>query len=54
MFRASEVRDYLEILRHVFGKLGLDDREFRGYRCKVQYPIYGAQLCMAFSPPVKP
>jgi hypothetical protein len=54
MFRASEVCDYVEILRYVFGKLGRDDREFRGYRCKVQYPIYGAQLCMAFTPPEKP
>ncbi len=54
MFRAAEVRDYLEILRYVFGKLGLDERQFRGYRCKVQYPIYGAQLCLAFTPPERP
>jgi hypothetical protein len=54
MFRVAEVGRYLEILRHVFGKLGWDEREFRGYRCKVQYPVYGAQFSMAFTPPVKP
>jgi hypothetical protein len=54
MFRVPEVGDYVEILRHIFGRIGRDDREFRGYRCKVQYPIYGSQLCMAFTPPEKP
>jgi len=53
-FRVAEVGHYAEILRHVFAKLGWDEREFRGYRCKVQYPVYGAQFYMAFTPPPIP
>jgi hypothetical protein len=54
VFRTAEVGNYVEMLRHVCAKLGWDEREFRGYRCRVQYPVYGAQYSMAFTPPEKP
>lgn len=54
MCRTPEVAHYVEILRHACDKLGWDEREFRGYRCKVQYPVYGAQFSMAFTPPALP
>jgi len=52
--RNAQVPGYAEMLRHVFGKLGWDDRAFRGYRCAIDYPIYGTQVAMAFDPPPPP
>lgn len=53
-WRASEVPQYVEIVRHVLEKIGWDGARFHGYRCKVQYPIYGSQLYLAFAAPEKP
>lgn len=53
-WRVSEVPRYVELLRHVFTKAGWDAERFRGYRCKVQYPIYGSQLYFAFHAPERP
>ncbi len=52
--RNAQVPGYAGMLRHVFGKLGWDDRAFRGYRCAIDYPIYGTQVAMAFDPPPPP
>jgi len=53
-WRASEVPQYAAIIRHVLDKTGWDGERFRGYRCKVQYPIYGSQIYLAFHAPQKP
>lgn len=53
-FRAREVPDYLEMLNLVFDKLGWDGSKFRGYRCHIQYPFYGSQVCMVLKPPPRP
>ena len=53
-WRASEVPRYVEIVRHVLDKVGWDGERLRGYRCKVQYPIYGSQLYFAFNAPERP
>jgi hypothetical protein len=50
-WRASEVPHYVEIVRHVLNKIGWDGERFHGYRCRVQYPIYGSQLYLAFAAP---
>lgn len=50
-FRAVEIPNYPEMLRHVCGKLDWDAEKFRGYRCRIQYPFYGSQVCMVFDPP---
>jgi hypothetical protein len=50
-WRASEVPQHVEIVHHVLDKIGWDGERFRGYRCKVQYPIYGSQLYLAFAAP---
>ena len=52
--RNARVPSYVEMLRHVFGKLDWDDRDFRGYRCLIDYPIYGTQIAMGFDPPPPP
>lgn len=53
-FRAAEIPDYPAMLRYVCGKLGWNVEAFRGYRCCIQYPFYGSQVCMVFDPPERP
>ena len=53
-FRATEVPDYVEIIRYVCDRLHWDVQKFRGYRCRAQYPVYGSQICMGFDPPAQP
>jgi hypothetical protein len=53
-FHASEVPNYVDMLRHVCGQLGWDGAAFRGYRCRVQYPVHGWVVCMSFLPPAQP
>jgi len=47
-FRAAEVPRYAELLRRVCQGLGWDGGAFRGYRCRIEYPLYGWQVVMAF------
>jgi hypothetical protein len=35
---------------HTFASLGWDAAKFRGYRCRIEYPIYGSQVTMVFEP----
>ena len=49
--RTAEIPNYVELIRHVFGQLGWNADEYRGYRCRIEYPIYGSQVCMAFGAP---
>lgn len=46
--RLSEVPGYLDMLRMVFGQLKISDREFRAYRCRIEYPMYTSQVAMMF------
>lgn len=46
--------NYVKMIRHVCAELQWSLQEFRGYRCRVQYPMYGAQAAMAFNAPPKP
>ncbi len=50
-FRTAEVGCYSDMVRFVCRKLGWDSESFRGFRCRVEYPIYGAQVSMIFRPP---
>ncbi|MHC4420815.1 MAG: hypothetical protein ACYS1E_09495 [Planctomycetota bacterium] len=52
--RVAEIPNYVELVRHVFDRMGWNDRQFRGYRCRIDYPIYGSQVAMAFDPPPPP
>ncbi len=40
------------LVDHVFEKLGWDADAFAGYRTRVDYPVYGTQVTMAFPAPV--
>ncbi len=50
-FRAANVPRYAEILRLATEKLGWKPEDLRGYRCTVDFPIYGSQVTMVFTPP---
>jgi hypothetical protein len=49
--RVAEIPQYVSMVRHVFEKMGWNDQTFRGYRCRIDYPLYGSQVVMAFDPP---
>ena len=53
-FRTSVVPRYVEMLQLVFDRMGWDDAAFRGHRCRIDYPVYGSQVTMAFTPPSAP
>ena len=45
--RTADIPVHVELLEHVFSKLGLDGSKFRSYRYKSDYPVIGTQICMA-------
>lgn len=49
--RVAHFPRYVELLRRVFASTGWHDAEFRTYRARVDYPIYGSQVTAAFPPP---
>ena len=50
----ANVPRYLEMVQHVYSKLGLDATDFRGFRLDLQYPICGAQYVIALDLPEMP
>jgi len=49
--RSSDVPRYTKLLQYAFDSLGWNAGEFRGYRCRIDYPIYGSQVTLIFDPP---
>ena len=47
-FRSSEIGRYGELVGHVLERTGFDGSRMRGYRCRVDYPLYGSQVVMMF------
>lgn len=50
-FRIPEFSRYPELIRHACAQVGWDAAKLRGFRCRVRYPIYGAQIGLAFALP---
>jgi hypothetical protein len=50
-FRMNEVGRYVEMIRYICDRLGWDATAFHGYRCRVDYPVYGTQMNMVLAPP---
>lgn len=46
--RSTTVPRYAELIRHVFERMGYPPPSFRGYRCAIEYPLYGSQTAMIF------
>ncbi len=53
-FRSAGIPRYADLVRHVFDAMGWEGERFRGFRCRVDYPIYGSQYVLAFDPPPPP
>ncbi len=49
-FRIPEVPSYIDILQYVCDRLKWNYLDFRGYRCRIHYPVYGSQICVLFDP----
>jgi hypothetical protein len=49
-FRSADVPRYAGLVRHVFERMRWDPSKFRGYRARVDYPVYGSQVMMTFVP----
>ena len=55
MLRLAEVPTYLELVSLAFEKLGADRRDLKGYRTRIDYPLYGSQVAIAFdASPLEP
>ena len=50
-FRNTDVPMYARLIGHVCRKTGWDGDRFRGYRCRVECPVYGSQVVLAFDVP---
>jgi hypothetical protein len=50
-FASSEVPNHGPLLRHVFARTGFDAQHFRGYRVRIDYPVYGSQVTLSFAAP---
>lgn len=49
-FRCIEIPNYIDMIEHVCSRMHWDSSEFLGYRCAIDYPVYGSQVTMAFDP----
>ncbi|MFT7669789.1 MAG: hypothetical protein ACI8X5_002496 [Planctomycetota bacterium] len=49
-FEAPGIPTYGPLLQHLCDRFGWKSDEFRGYRTKIAYPVYGWQVCLAFEP----
>lgn len=49
--RSPDAPRYAELLRFACASMGWEESKLRGYRCRIDYPIYGSQVAMAFTPP---
>ena len=52
-FRAAEIPRYGELLEHVCAKLSWNPGEFRGFRTRIEYPMFGSQVQLAFDVPLR-
>jgi hypothetical protein len=50
-FRAAETPRYQDLIRHVCAARGWETEKLRGYRCRIEYPIYSSEIVMAFELP---
>jgi hypothetical protein len=47
-YRVSEMPAYLELLELSFAKLGWNSADVLGFRTRIDYPVYGSQVAIAF------
>lgn len=49
-WRMPEFPEYVPLVHHVLDAMGWTNDSRRAYRCRVDFPIYGSQVMMAFEP----
>lgn len=47
--RSPDVPRYTELIEHAARSAGFDLAQFHGYRTRIDYPLYGSQVTMAFA-----
>ncbi len=53
-FWAQEIPDYIAMLREVCDTLGWDGQRFRGYRVRIDYPIFNSEVDLGVEVPLEP
>jgi hypothetical protein len=48
-FRSGDVPRYAELIGHTLGRADWDGVRLRGYRCRIDYPVYGSQVMLTFA-----
>jgi hypothetical protein len=52
-FRTKDFARYVDMVRFVCKQLGWSTDHFRGYRCRLEYPVHSTQVSMIFEPPAR-
>lgn len=52
-FRAAENPGHIDMLRYVCERRQWDGDKLRGYRCRIECPIYSSEIVMAFDLPLE-
>ncbi len=50
-FRAAEIPKYIDLLHYVCERRQWEPRDFRGYRTRIDYPVFGSQVQFVFEVP---
>ncbi|MFK7960940.1 MAG: hypothetical protein AB8G96_10490 [Phycisphaerales bacterium] len=50
-WRTTDSPNQVELIGHVLDRMGWDAGAYRGYRTRIECPIYGSQVAMAFAAP---
>jgi hypothetical protein len=51
-FVAQDAPGHQDMIRHVCKRRGWDVEKLRGYRCRIEYPMYSSQIVISFELPV--
>jgi hypothetical protein len=47
-FRSPDTPAYQDLLRYACEQRGWDSELLRGYRCRIEYPMYSSEIVMGF------
>ena len=52
--RVGEFPGYVKLLKRVCAKMGWEERTLRGFRSRIDYPLYGSQVAIAYEAQSRP
>ena len=53
-WRTADSPNHVDMISTVMDRMDWQPNAFRGYRCRIEYPLYGSQVVVAFAPPPPP